>query len=138
MGNFSIPNLSASNSNLSQARSDLAVQNLRNSATAKSPSKIDKATQDFESILVGQWLEKAQKSFATVPGSDPDQQQDAAHDQFQSIACEFMAKGLTQKGGFGIAKMISKSLAAAEAKQEEKGLREAQQSSSGPQTGTAK
>lgn len=117
MGNFSIPNLSATNSNLAQAKSDLAVQGLRNSATKSDPSKIDKAARDFESLLVGQWLEKAEKSFASVPGTDPDANQDASHDQFQSIACEYLARGLSKTGGFGIARMISKHLEEAASKQ---------------------
>jgi Rod binding domain-containing protein len=117
MGNFRIANLGNSSSSLTQAKSDLAVQNLRNPSTKDSSSKIDKAAHEFESILVGQWLEKAEKSFATVPGSDPDQDRDAGHDQFQSIACQSLAQGMAKTGGFGIASMISKHLAAAEAKQ---------------------
>ena len=31
--------------------------------------KIEKAARDFESILVDQWLEQAEKSFATVPAN---------------------------------------------------------------------
>ncbi len=119
MSDFRIASLANGSSGLSQAQGDLAVQRLRNPETKKSPSKIDKAAHDFESILVGQWLEKAEKSFATVPGGDPDKDQDSGHDQFQSIACEFMAQGLAKSGGFGIASMISKHLAAAEGKQAE-------------------
>jgi Rod binding domain-containing protein len=116
MSDFRIATLSTTSS-LTQARSDLAVEGLRNQSTKDGSSKIDKAAHDFESILVGQWLEKAEKSFATVPGSDPDQDQDAGHDQFQSIACQSLAQGMAKTGGFGIAAMISKHLAAAEAKQ---------------------
>jgi Rod binding domain-containing protein len=90
---------------------------LHNPSTKATTSKIDKAAHDFESILVGQWLEKAEKSFATVPGADPDQDSDSGHDQFQSIACQYLAQGLTKNGGFGIATMISKHLTAIEAKQ---------------------
>jgi Rod binding domain-containing protein len=107
---------SAGSSNLSQANTDLAVRALRNPATKGSASMIDKAAHDFESLLVGQWLQKAEKSFATVPGADPDRDQDSSHDQFQSIACENLAKSLGKTGGFGIASMISKHLTAAEAK----------------------
>src|SRR5271166_3442026 len=117
MSNFPIANLGISSSSLTQAQTDRAVQTLRNKVAGDTPSKIDKAAHDFESILVGQWLEKAEKSFATVPGSDPDQDQDAGHDQFQSIACQSMAQALAKTGGFGIAAMISKHLAAAEEKQ---------------------
>ncbi|MFY9646868.1 MAG: rod-binding protein [Terriglobales bacterium] len=112
MGDLRIGN--AGSSNLIQAQSDLAVQALHNKSTKGASSKIDKAAHDFESLLVGQWLEKAEKSFATVPGTDPDQQKDSAHDQFQSIACESLAKSLSKAGGFGIATMISESLAAVE------------------------
>src|SRR5271156_5225268 len=121
MSDFSITGPGAANTSLNQAQSDLAVQGLKNQAlrnpTQDSGAKIDKAAHDFESILVGQWLEKAEKSFATVPGSDPDQDQDAGHDQFQSIACQSLAQAMAKTGGFGIAAMISKHLAAAEAKQ---------------------
>ncbi len=118
MSDLRIASLATNSSSLNQAKSDLAVQGLR-TATKDNASKIDKAAHDFESILVGQWLEKAEKSFATVPGANPDQDQDSSHDQFQSIACEFLAQGLTKTGGFGIASMISQHLAAAEAKQAE-------------------
>jgi|ERR1700677_112752 Rod binding domain-containing protein len=117
MGNFRIANLATDSSSLGQARSDQAVQALRNASPKDSSSKIDKAAHDFESLLVGQWLEKAEKSFATVPGTDPDQDRDAGHDQFQSIACESLAKGLGKTGGFGIAAMISRHLTAAAAKE---------------------
>ncbi len=117
MSDFRIANLGTSISSLTQAQSELAIQGLRNKSPKDSSSRIDKAAHDFESILVGQWLEKAEKSFASVPGSDPDQNSDSGHDQFQSIACQYLAQGLGKKGSFGIASMISKHLAAAEAKQ---------------------
>ena len=116
MSDLRIANLATGNSSLTQAKSDLAVQGLRNPSTKDNASKIDKAAHDFESIMVGQWLEKAEKSFATVPGADPDRDQDSSHDQFQSIACESLARGLSKNGSFGIAAMISKHLAASAAK----------------------
>ena len=108
--------VNAATSSLTQAKSDLAVQGLRNKTTQDNASKIDKAAHDFESIIVGQWLEKAEKSFATVPGSDPDRDQDSSHDQFQSIACESLSRSLGKTGRFGIAAMISKHLAASAAR----------------------
>ena len=107
-------------SSLDQAKRDLA-NSLHTPSAKGRPSKIDKASHDFESILVGQWLEKAEKSFATVPGADPDRNQDTGHDQFQSIACQYLAQGLTKNGGFGIAAMISKHLTAVEASQSAEG-----------------
>lgn len=116
MSDFRIATQAIDISSLAQAKSDLA-RSLQTPATKGRSSKIDKASHDFESILVGQWLEKAEKSFATVPGTDPDQDQDRGHDQFQSIACQYLAQGLTKNGGFGIAAMISKHLTAVETSQ---------------------
>jgi Rod binding domain-containing protein len=116
MSDFRIQTQAINISSLDQAKRDLANSLHTPSAKAR-PSKIDKASHDFESILVGQWLEKAEKSFATVPGADPDQTQDSGHDQFQSIACQYLAQGLTKNGGFGIAAMISKHLTAVAASQ---------------------
>jgi Rod binding domain-containing protein len=109
MSDLRIPTQAINISSLDQAKRDLA-NSLHTPSAKGRPSKIDKASHDFESILVGQWLEKAEKSFATVPGEDPDQNQDSGHDQFQSIACQYLAQGLTKNGGFGIAAMISKHL----------------------------
>ena len=77
-----------------------------------SGAKIEKAAHDFESILLGEWLQQAEKSFATVPGSDPDKDADPGHDQFQSIGCEYLASALSKAGGIGLAAMISKHLKA--------------------------
>ncbi|MFZ3264124.1 MAG: hypothetical protein WA172_08990 [Terriglobales bacterium] len=99
---------------LNSAQSSQAVQTLRGAQTpGTDPNKVDKAAKSFESLLVGHWLEQAEKSFASVPGTDQDEQSDSSRDQFLSIACESLAQGLSKTGGFGIAAMISKSLATA-------------------------
>jgi Rod binding domain-containing protein len=117
MSDFRIANLGGNSASFALAKSDHALQGLANKATKSSPSKIDKAAHEFESILVGQWLEKAEKSFGSVPGSHPDQDNDSSHDQFQSLACESMAKTLTKGKGFGIATMIIKHLSAVDPSQ---------------------
>ena len=91
----SLTSLPANSQDLSSARSSEAVQTLR-AAQAQDPKKIDKAARNFESLLVGHWLEQAEKSFATVPGTDPDQQDDSSRDQFMSIACQSLAQGLSR------------------------------------------
>lgn len=105
---------SANAQNLDSAHSSQAVQTLRGAkAPGADPQKIDKAAHNFESLLMGHWLEQAEKSFASVPGVDPDQQSDSGRDQYMSIACESLAQGLSRGKGFGIARMISKKLEAA-------------------------
>lgn len=101
----------ASSQDLGSARSAEAMDILRRAQTAGAKSgKIEKAAQNFESLLVGHWLEQAEKSFAEVPGTDPDQEADSSREQFMSIACESLAQGITRSGGLGIARMVSSGL----------------------------
>ncbi len=77
--------------------------------------RMEKSARDFESILIGQWLEQAEKSFATVPGEDPEaKNQDPGQDQMRSIAFHALADGLAAAGGLGIAALIRKHLVLAE------------------------
>jgi Rod binding domain-containing protein len=105
------------NQDLNQARSAQALRVLKGQNSGA--EKIDKAAKDFESILLGEWLEKAEKSFASVPGSSSSDNTDPGHDQFQSIGCQFLGGALSKAGGIGIASMISKRLKAAEASRAE-------------------
>jgi len=105
-----IPLTTPSVTSLSQTAGTRAVQNLKSETKSNDKAKIEKSARDFESVLIGQWLEQAEKSFATVPGGDPDNQTDPGHDQFQGIAMQSLAQHLTQAGGLGIAHMISQSL----------------------------
>jgi Rod binding domain-containing protein len=73
-------------------------------------AKIEKSARDFESILLGSWLQQAEKSFASVPGGDSDDDQDPGKDQFQSMAMQSLGASLAGSGGIGIAKMIAGSL----------------------------
>ena len=83
-------------------------------------AKIEKAGKDFESILLGNWLQQAENSFAKVPGGDgQDDDEDAGKDQFQGLAMQSLAGSLTASGGIGIAKMITKHLLASSEKTKE-------------------
>jgi Rod binding domain-containing protein len=74
-------------------------------------AKIDKGAQQFESILVGTWLNEAQQSFASVPGGDSDR--DAGGDQMMSLGVQSLSTSLAAAGGLGIGKMIAKAMHAA-------------------------
>ena len=80
-------------------------------------AKIEKAGKDFESILLGNWLQQAENSFAKVPGGDGEDDEDAGKDQFQGLAMQSLAGSLTASGGIGIAKMITKHLLASSEKE---------------------
>jgi Rod binding domain-containing protein len=73
-------------------------------------SKIEKSAKDFESILLGSWLQQAEQSFASLPGGDDDGDADAGKEQFQGIAMRSLGDAMTAAGGIGIAKMIAKHL----------------------------
>jgi Rod binding domain-containing protein len=77
-------------------------------------SKIEKSAKDFESILLGSWLQQAEQSFGSVPGGDGDDDEDAGKDQFQGMAMQSLGTSMTASGGIGIAKMISTQLHKAE------------------------
>ena len=81
---------------------------------AKENVRIEKSAKDFESILLGSWLQQAEQSFAKLPGGDDDEDADAGKDQFQGIAMQSLGTSMTAAGGIGIAKMISKQLHEAE------------------------
>lgn len=122
MADFSIKSTAIATQNVDEGRVSTAARNLRidpQSDQKRNEEKIAKSARDFESILVGQWLEQAEKSFATVPGEDPDKKnQDAGQDQMRSIAFHSLADGLTKAGGLGIAAMIKKHIEAVEARQD--------------------
>jgi hypothetical protein len=40
-------------------------------------AKIEKSAKDFESILLGSWLQQAEQSFASLPGGDGDDDADS-------------------------------------------------------------
>ncbi len=99
-------------------KADELIARTRRGATqgpaSKEDAKIAKAGKDFESILLGSWLQQAEQSFAKVPGGDGEGDDDSSKDQFQGIAMQALAGSLTASGGIGIAKMITKHLHGAE------------------------
>lgn len=109
MGDFSLTP-PGGNLTLGQVKGEVTAQDLRARTSNADSKKIEKSARDFESILVGQWLEDAQKAFASVPGKDPNDTEDAGHDQFRSLAMQSLAGAISNKGGFGIASMIMRRL----------------------------
>jgi Rod binding domain-containing protein len=75
------------------------------SGVASAPSKLTKAAQEFEAILLTSWLEKMNQSFV---GSQ--ESQDPAHDTVSSLGTQAIASALTARGGIGIADMLLRQL----------------------------
>jgi Rod binding domain-containing protein len=79
-------------------------------SAATTDKKIEKSANEFESILLGSWLQQAEQSFGSLPGGDDDDDADAGKEQFQGMAMQSLGTSMTAAGGIGIAKMISKEL----------------------------
>jgi Rod binding domain-containing protein len=88
---------------------------LRQTTSTRSVNaKIEKSAKDFESILLGSWLQQAESSFGSLPGGDDDDDADSGKEQFQGMAMQSLGASMTASGGIGIARMISKQLHKAE------------------------
>jgi Rod binding domain-containing protein len=97
---------------LSEVRGTQAADKLKN-ADSGSSAKIQKSAREFEAVLLSHWLEQAEQSFASVPGSDQDGDADPGKDQFHAIAMQAVGSALTGgHGGLGIASMVAKHLEA--------------------------
>ena len=97
---------------LSEIRGAQVAEKLKNTDSGNS-AKIQKSAREFEAVLLSHWLEQAEQSFASVPGSDPDPDSDPGKDQFHAIAMQAVGTALTGgHGGLGIAAMVAKHLEA--------------------------
>ncbi len=97
---------------LSEVRGVQAADKLKNTDPTNA-AKIQKSARDFEAVLLSHWLEQAEQSFASVPGSDQDPDADPGRDQFHAIAMQAVGSALTGgHGGLGIAAMVAKHLEA--------------------------
>jgi len=83
---------------------------IRQAAPEKDKAKIEKSAKDFESLLLSNWLQQAEESFAKLPGGDNEDDADSGREQFQGIAMQSLGTTLTNAGGIGIARMISRNL----------------------------
>jgi len=69
-----------------------------------------KAAQQFEAQLIGTMLESLEKTFAALPGQDST----PGSDEYNYLGTQALSEALAARGGFGIAALISRHLAAHE------------------------
>jgi Rod binding domain-containing protein len=91
-----------------QSRAEVLMQQMKSPGAATDDAKIEKGSKEFEAILVGNWLQQAEQSFATVPGTDEDQ--DPGGEQMMSLGVQQLATSIAASGGIGIGKMIAKAM----------------------------
>lgn len=110
-----------------ESRQDRLLHQMKSPASANDDKKIEKGAREFESILVGSWLQQAEQSFATLPGAEDDE--DPGHDSLMSLGVQTLSTSMAASGGIGIAKMVAKAMHAAADKAT------AQSEAQAPQTG---
>ena len=103
--------LSAQTSAL-QSSEDRLIQGIKSPKSETDGAKIDKGAKEFESVLLGSWLQQAQESFASVPGTDDDND-DVGKGSMMSLGVQTLATSMASGGGIGIGTMIAKAMHAA-------------------------
>ena len=87
--------------------SDFQLRAAQAASISGETKKIEKAGRDFESILLGSWLQGAEESFGSVPGGDDE---DGGSEQLKSIGVQQLAASLAGSGGIGLGKLITEHL----------------------------
>ena len=100
-----------------RAQDSLLLKQAQGNSHSSDKAKIEKAGHDFESILLGSWLQGAEESFAAAPGGKDDDD-DGTSSQYMGMAMQQLAGTLSAGGGIGIAKMITAHLESIDAADE--------------------
>jgi Rod binding domain-containing protein len=99
----------ASQTTLLQSTEDRMLHQLRSQPASREDAKIEKGAKDFEAMLLTTWMQQAEKSIATVPGAEDDEDA-AGREQMMSLGVQSVATSLAANGGIGIARMIAKAM----------------------------
>jgi len=95
---------------LEQSQESKLLQQAQSASGPGQKQKIEKSAREFEALLLQGWLQQAEKSLATVPGADDDQ--DPGQDTMNSLGVQALAGAMAATGGVGLGAMIEKSLLA--------------------------
>jgi Rod binding domain-containing protein len=98
-----------------QSGADRLIQSTKPSQLSND-AEIEKGAKQFEAVLVGSWLQQAEQFFATLPGTDEDQ--DVGRDQMMSFGVQSLATSIADGGGIGIGSMVAKAMHALAGKQD--------------------
>lgn len=70
-------------------------------------ARLTSAADEFESVLLGQWLKDAESTFGSVPGSE---EGDPGGEQMKEFTMQHLASEITNHGGIGIAPIVERAL----------------------------
>lgn len=81
-----------------------------------SPEKIASAAKQFEALMIGQMLKTSREASGGGWLTDEDDQEDTTGSLVMELAEQGFSQALAERGGLGIAKMVTKNLERGEAK----------------------
>jgi Rod binding domain-containing protein len=79
-------------------------------AASSNATKVRQAAEEFESVLLTQWLEQARQSFTQIAGDDDSDSDDPGGDQMLSLGTQSLASAVAKSGGIGIARFLTRHL----------------------------
>jgi len=100
-----------SQTNLLQASEDRVLHRINSAQSSTDEAKIEKGSKEFEAMLLASWMQQAEKSMATVPGAEDDEDA-AGNEQMMSLGVQSVATSLAASGGIGIGRMIAHAMTA--------------------------
>jgi Rod binding domain-containing protein len=103
------PGSLATQTTLLEANQNRMLSQINSAKGSVDDAKIDKGAQEFESMLLGSWLQQAEQSMASVPGAEDDEDA-AGREQMMSLGVQSLASSMAASGGIGIGKMIAKAM----------------------------
>lgn len=106
MGTSFGPASLASQTTLLQADEDRVLHRLKTEQASSDDAKIAKGAREFEAMLLASWMQQAEQSMATVPGTEDDEDT-AGREQMTSLGVQSVASSLAASGGIGIGRMIA-------------------------------
>ena len=90
-------------------RETATVARARTLQASPDSGKLGRAAQEFESVLLTQWLEQSRQALAGVPGGD-EEEADPGGTQLISLGMQSLAAAVTKAGGIGIARLLTRRL----------------------------
>lgn len=102
--------VSQAQNSILQSREESSLRQMQSAQGVNDNGRIEKGAKEFEAMLLNSWLQQAEQSMASVPGSDSEDEEDVGRQQMMSLGVQALSSSLAASGGIGIANMIANAL----------------------------
>ena len=103
------PGLVTAQAGVQKAQESHLLQQMQSATGSGQKLKIEKCAREFEALLLQGWLQKAEQSFATVPGADDDSDS-AGQSTMTNLGVQALSGALAASGGIGLGAIIEKAM----------------------------